>query len=88
MMEYKVRFEKGARKSLKKMDPHQSRIIMGWINKNLMGTSNPREHGKALTHNHSGKWRYRVGDYRLIANINDKEITILVLEIDHRRNIY
>jgi len=88
MSEYKVRVEKGAAKTLKKMDPYQAKIIMGWIRKNLIGTINPRQHGKALRHEHSDKWRYRVGDYRLISHIDDSNITILILEIGHRRDIY
>lgn len=67
------------------MDPHQSRIIMGWIKKNLVEATDPRQYGKALSHNHSGKWRYRVGNYRLISHIDDSKITILILEIGHRR---
>lgn len=88
MKSYDVRFERDAAKTLKKMDPHQSKIIMGWIKKNLVGTTEPRQHGKALSHNHASKWRYRVGDYRLISHINDSKIVILVLEIGHRRDIY
>lgn len=88
MTEYQVRFEKRAQKTLKKMDKHQAGIIMAWIKKNLVGTTNPREHGKGLTANRSGEWRYRIGDYRIIAHINDEDITILVLEIGHRRDIY
>ncbi|MFZ2372956.1 MAG: type II toxin-antitoxin system RelE/ParE family toxin, partial [Trichococcus flocculiformis] len=41
-----------------------------------------------LVANHSGEWRYRIGDYRLIADINDDTITILILEIGHRKDIY
>lgn len=88
MKKYKVEFERNARKTLKKMDPHQARIIMAWIKKNLVDTENPRLHGKGLVANHSGEWRYRIGNYRLIADINDQTITILILEIGHRKDIY
>lgn len=81
---YRVEFEKRAQKTLKKMDKHQAHIIMGWIQKNLVNGTNPRQYGKGLT----GAWRYRVGDYRLIADINDKTVTILILEIGHRKDIY
>jgi len=87
-MTYQVRFEKRAQKTLKKMDKHQAGIIMAWIKKNLVGTTNPREYGKGLTVNRTGEWRYRIGDYRIISHINDETITILILEIGHRRDIY
>jgi len=88
MKQYHVRFEKKAQKVLKKMDPHQTRMIMSWIKKHLEGTTQPRAHGKGLTANRSGEWRYRIGDYRLIAHIDDTNIIILVLNIGHRRDIY
>jgi len=88
MKQYHVRFEKKAQKALKKMDPHQARMIMAWIKKHLEGTTQPRAHGKGLTANRSGEWRYRIGDYRLIAHIDDTNIIILVLNIGHRRDIY
>ena len=87
-MTYQVRFEKRAQKTLKKMDKYQAGIIMAWIKKNLVGTTNPRKYGKGLTANRTGEWRYRIGDYRIISHINDETITILILEIGHRRDIY
>ncbi|QPR66070.1 type II toxin-antitoxin system RelE/ParE family toxin (plasmid) [Lysinibacillus macroides] len=85
---YHVAFTKQALKELKKMDKHQASIILAWIKKNLEGCENPRLHGKALVANHTGKWRYRIGDYRLITHIDDDQIIILVLDIGHRRSIY
>ena len=87
-MEYKVIFSDDAKKQLKKLDKHIAAMIIGWIEKNLEGTTNPRQHGKGLTSNRSGQWRYRIGDYRLICEILENEITILVLEVGHRRSIY
>lgn len=87
-MNYSVRYEKEAQKNLKKIDKYQAKIIMNWIEKNLVGTDNPRIHGKGLTANKTGFWRYRVGSYRIIAEINDGEITILILTIGHRNDVY
>lgn len=87
-MKYKVLFTNEAKKQLKKLDKHISSLIIGWIEKNLEGCENPRQHGKGLTANRTGQWRYRIGDYRIICEIQDEEIIILVLEIGHRRNIY
>ena len=86
-MKYKVVFSDNALKQLKKLDKHISALIIGWIDKNLEGTNNPRQHGKALVANRNGQWRYRIGDYRAICEIQDNKITILVLEIGHRRSI-
>ena len=87
-MIYTVEYKKAALKALKKMDKMTARLIVSWIERNLVGCSDPRAHGKALSANLGGSWRYRVGDYRIIADISDKTITILILEIGHRSEIY
>ena len=87
-MIYRVRFTEAAKKELKKLDKSTAALIMAWIKKNLEGCSNPRQHGKGLTANRSGQWRYRIGDYRLLAEIQEDEIIILILNIGHRRDIY
>lgn len=85
---YRVEFSKNALKQLKKLDKPTAALVLGWIRKNLEGCSNPRIHGKGLTANRSGQWRYRVGDYRILAEIIDKKITILVVNVSHRRDVY
>lgn len=87
-MKYTVQYAAGAVKSLRKMDRPIATMIYAWIEKNLVGCINPRIHGKALSANLSGLWRYRVGDYRMIAQIDDRTVTILMLEIGHRSTIY
>ena len=88
MAEYSVLFEKAAQKALRKMDKSQANIIMAWIKKNLAGVDDPRRFGKPLVADQRGKWRYRIGDYRLICHIYDQDIVILVLDIGHRREVY
>ncbi len=87
-MKYKIVFTDRARKQLKKIDKHIATLIIGWLEKNIEGSENPRLHGKGLVENKSGQWRYRVGDYRIICQIQDAEIIVLVLEVGHRRGIY
>ncbi|MBR3766988.1 MAG: type II toxin-antitoxin system RelE/ParE family toxin [Clostridia bacterium] len=87
-MKYKVRFTQRALKELKKLDKHTAALILGWIRKNLEDCEDPRIHGKALTANLSGQWRYRVGDYRILAEIQDENIIILILTVGHRSEIY
>lgn len=87
-MTYKVEYTEQAIKELKKIDKHTQFFILAWIEKNLVDCENPRQHGKGLTANRSGEWRYRVGDYRIIAEIEDDKVIILVLTVGHRREVY
>ncbi|EEZ90470.1 addiction module toxin, RelE/StbE family [Mobiluncus mulieris 28-1] len=75
-------------KSFKKLDRQTQRIIKSWIEKNLMNCENPRLFGKALRANRSGQWRYRVGDYRILAEICDQEIVLILVDVGHRSRIY
>ena len=75
-------------KSFKKLDKQTQKIIKAWIEKNLMGCENPHLHGKGLTANKSGQWRYRVGNYRILAEIRDNELVLVLIEAGHRRRIY
>jgi addiction module toxin, relE/stbE family len=87
-MRYTVEYTSKALKSLKKLDKPVLLMIKSWIEKNLVGTTEPRRHGKGLTSNRSGQWRYRVGDYRIIADIEDEKLIILVVEVEHRSRVY
>lgn len=87
-MKYKVEYLPQVYKTLEKMDKFTKRIIIEWIEKNLVDCENPRQHGKALTADRVGQWRYRVGDYRIIAKIEDDRLVILVITIGHRREVY
>ncbi len=87
-MKYKILFTDKAKKQLKKLDKYTAALIIGWLEKNIEGCENPRLHGKGLVGDKSGEWRYRIGEYRIICEIQEKEIVVLVLEIGHRREIY
>ena len=87
-MKYSILFDKNADKQLKKIDITQQRIIVNWIIKNLENTNDPRVFGKSLKGNLKDYWRYRIGDYRVIAEINDDEVKILIIEIGHRKDMY
>lgn len=88
MIPYHVEFSKRAMKALKKLDKQQAALILGWVRKNLEGTTDPRRHGKALTADCTGTWRYRVGDVRLLAEIQDETVVILIVHVGHRRDVY
>lgn len=88
MKRYVLVYSKEALKDLKKLDNSVSRVIYAWLKKNIDGCSDPRIHGKGLTANHSGQWRYRVGNYRIICKIEDDKVIVLVLTIGHRSVVY
>ena len=87
-MKFEIVFTEKAKKQLKKLDKYTASLIIGWLEKNIQGCKNPRLHRKGLVENKSGQWRYRIGDYRVICQIEDEKIIVLVLEIGHRREIY
>lgn len=88
MNKYKVEFTKKAIKNLSKLDKKNAKLIMSWISKNLVDCENPRQYGKDLKGDKKGIWRYRVGDYRILANIQDDKVIIMLLEIGYRKEIY
>ena len=63
-MSYGVENDGTVDREFKKLDRYTQRMIKAWIEKNLVECENPRLHGKGLTANRSGQWRYRIGDYR------------------------
>ena len=87
-MKYQVLYTKKAIKQLSKIEVNQRNIILAWIEKNLVGIDNPKIHGKALKGNLRNYWRYKIGDYRIITEINNDEIKIIVVGIGHRKDIY
>ena len=85
---YKLIIPPKVEKTLKKLDKHESKKIYNWLKNKIEGCSDPRQHGKALTANLSGLWRYRIEDYRVIVKIVDDELIIVAVSIDHRKQIY
>lgn len=85
---YKVELSSKAKKNLAKLEKKQAIMIAAWIRKNLIDCDNPRLYGKALQGKYKSLWRYRVGEYRIISNIEDGKLVILLLEIGHRKEIY
>ena len=87
-MRYSVSTTARFDREFKKLDRYTQRMLKVWIDNNLVGCTNPRQHGKALTANKSGQWRYRIGDYRILCEIQDNELIILALTVGHRREVY
>lgn len=87
-MSYRVTFEKNALKKITKIDANKRIILMSWIQKNLEKCENPRSHGKALSGKLNPYWSYRVGDYRIVVEIKDHELVIVIISLGHRRDVY
>lgn len=87
-MSYRLEFTKDARKQLKKMDKHQATLLTRWLYQHIHGIEDPRKYGKGLTANRSGQWRYRIGNHRVIVEIEDERLVVTAIQIGHRRNIY
>ena len=86
-MKYRVETTPRFEKEFRKLDRYTQRMLKAWIDKNLVDYADPRAHGKGLTSNRSGQWRYRIGDYRLLCLIEDEELVILALTVGHRREV-
>lgn len=87
-MSYRVETTPRFDREFRKLDRYTQRMLQSWIQKNLTNCDDPRVHGKGLTANRSGQWRYRIGDYRLICQIEDDALIILALSVGHRRDVY
>ena len=87
-MKYRVEYTKSAAKQLKKMDRKIAAFILSFIDEKLVGCENPRSYGKPLHGDSNDKWRYRVGDYRILTKIKDDVLIIIVVEVGHRKDIY
>ena len=87
-MVYSVRFTQRFDKQFSKLDKQAQKLIFAWLNKHVHGSLNPRIYGKSLTGYRSGQWRYRIGDYRVLCQIQDDKMIVLALEVGHRKNIY
>jgi mRNA interferase RelE/StbE len=87
-LDWKLSFLPKAQKQLQALDAGAQKRILKFLVERLLASPDPRTLGKALAGEMQGLWRYRVGDYRLICRIEDQAVTILVLEVGHRREIY
>lgn len=87
-MAWKVEYASPARRALRKLDRQAAKRIVDFLDYRIAGGENPRALGETLAESLSGLWRYRVGDYRIVCDIQDRNLVILAVEIGHRREIY
>jgi len=85
---WKIELTELAIKQLKKMGHNEAKRITHYLRKRIEPLDDPRQLGKPLTGNLSTLWRYRVGDYRLICELKENELIVLVVRVGHRKGIY
>ncbi|WP_423783264.1 type II toxin-antitoxin system RelE family toxin [Fusobacterium varium] len=85
---YQLFIDEKLQKKIKKLDKATKLLLDSYIRKNLLDTEDPRKHGKALTGNLKGLWRYRIIDYRLLVKIEDDKLIIIALDFEHRSKVY
>jgi mRNA interferase RelE/StbE len=84
-----IEFARSVEKDLKKIGPDVARRIICFLRERVVPLDDPRSIGEALYGPELGRfWKYRVGHYRIIASIQDKELIILIVRVGHRGNIY
>lgn len=87
-MTWKIKVLPHTARQLEKLDRQVQKRILEFLYKRLLPASNPGQLGKALTGRLNKYWSYRVGDYRIIADIQDHQLTVIAISIDHRRQVY
>lgn len=87
-MIWRIRFEKSAAKDIAALSNRDRECVARFLHERLSPRDDPRELGDALSGPLAGLWKYRVGDYRIIARIDDGMVAILVIRIGHRGAVY
>jgi mRNA interferase RelE/StbE len=85
---WRVEITRTAEKQIQKLNRTAQESVVRFLRERVQTTDNPRQLGKPLQGDKGGLWRYRVGDYRLICDIQDERITVLVLRVGHRKDVY
>ena len=87
-MTWSVEFDDRAAKELRKLDKQAQRDILRYLHERIATPEDPRRFGRPLSRNLAGLWRYRIRDYRVICNIKDDRLVVLVLRTGHRKDVY
>jgi mRNA interferase RelE/StbE len=85
---WRIEITRTAEKQIQKLNRTAQEAILRFLRERVQPTDNPRQWGKPLHGDKGGLWRYRVGDYRLICDIQDERITVLVVRVGHRKDVY
>ena len=85
---WRVEFDRAAARELRKLGNEAERRVLAYLRTRIAGGGDPRRLGQPLTGDRQGFWRYRVGDYRIVAAIEDDRLVVLVVTVGHRREVY
>jgi mRNA interferase RelE/StbE len=85
---WRVEFHAAATRDLRKLGADGEHRILRYLRDRIAGSEDPRRFGHALTGDRKGLWRCRVGDYRIVAAIEDDRFIVLVIAVGHRREVY
>ncbi len=85
---WRIEFDNDAARDLRKLGAEPQRLILRYLRQRIATTEDPRRFGRPLTGDLKGLWRYRVGDYRIVAAIEESRFVVLVVTIGHRREVY
>ena len=83
-----IEFDRDAARDLRKLGAQAQQLILRYLRQRIATTADPRRFGKPLTGDLKGLWRYRVGDYRIVASIEDDRFVVLIVTVGHRREVY
>jgi mRNA interferase RelE/StbE len=85
---WRIEFDRDAVRDLRKLDVQAQRLILRYLRERIATEEDPRRFGHALTRELKGLWRYRVGNFRVVASIEDGRFVVLVVTVGHRREVY
>lgn len=85
---WRIEFDSEAARDLRKLGAEPQRLILRYLRQRIATAEDPRRFGKPLTGDLKGLWRYRVGDYRIVASIEDDRLVVLIVTVGHRREVY
>ena len=85
---WRVEFDRAAARELRKLGVEAERRVLTYLRTRIAGSDDPCRLGQPLTGDRQGFWRYRVGDYRIVAAIEDDRFIVLVVTVGHRREVY
>ena len=83
-----MEFDRAAVRDLRRLGTDAESRVLRYLRERIAGSADPRRFGHALTGDRKGLWRYRIGDYRIVAAVEDNRFVVLVVAVGHRREVY
>jgi mRNA interferase RelE/StbE len=85
---WRIEFDSEAARDLRKLGAEPQRLILRYLRQRIATAEDPRRFGRPLTGDLKGLWRYRIGDHRIVASIEDDRLVVLIVTVGHRRDVY